>query len=260
MNFDAFIAEVCDIAKQAGQEIMKIYNASEGIEIEKKDDNSPLTKADKASNAVICDRLQKMAVPIPIISEENKLVEYNIRKQYPYAWMVDPLDGTKEFIKRNGEFTVNIALIKGGHSIAGVVYIPCTDEMYYAIKGMGAFKIAGGEKRQLSCASFSMQDKGLKVVCSRSHLNDETQAFMHQLNEPEAVSKGSSLKFLILAEGKAHLYPRLAPTMEWDTAAAQIILEEAGGSVLKADTKEVLNYNKEDLLNPFFVASAKVIA
>lgn len=256
---DNIILKVCAIAKLAGEKILEIYNASEGVKIEKKADNSPLTIADKEANKIICDGLENLDVQYPIISEENKLVDYSSRANYEYAWMVDPLDGTKEFINRNGEFTVNIALIHNGVTVAGVVYVPCTEVTYYAIKGKGAFKIENDDKQVLKCNTFNMNDENLKVVCSRSHLNPETQDFMDKLSEPEKVSKGSSLKFLILAEGKADLYPRLAPTMEWDTAAAHIILEEAGGQVLNAQTNTPLAYNKENLLNPFFIASGTII-
>ena len=255
MTLLPLVAEVCDIAKKAGEKILEIYEASADIKIEKKADNSPLTIADKAANDIICEGLNKLDVQYPIISEENKLVDYHTRKNYQYAWMVDPLDGTKEFIKRNGEFTVNIALIHENRSVAGVVYVPVTGEMLYAARNEGAYHEEAGHKNKLACSHFSMQNKGLRVVSSRSHINPDTQAFLDNLNAPEIVSKGSSLKFLVLASGKADIYPRLAPTMEWDTAAAQIILEEAGGKVWDAGTEKALHYNKENLLNPYFIAS-----
>ncbi|MEM6380502.1 MAG: 3'(2'),5'-bisphosphate nucleotidase CysQ, partial [Bacteroidota bacterium] len=171
-----------------------------------------------------------------------------------YNWLVDPLDGTKEFIKRNGEFTVNIALVHNGKLEMGVVYAPVLEEMFWAVKGEGAFIEKDGTQQLLKVESFNMTDVNLGVVCSRSHLNDATQAFVDQLNEPKLVATGSSLKFLILAKGEAHIYPRLAPTMEWDTGAAQMILEEAGGSVISEKSKEALLYNKENLLNPAFIA------
>lgn len=245
------------IAKDAGDAIMEVYADESSFQIERKDDNSPLTKADKASNEVICKGLENLSVQYPIISEENKAVPYEERKDYDRYWLLDPLDGTKEFIKRNGEFTVNIALIEAGRPIMGVVYAPCLDEMYWAIKEDGAFLVKDGVETKLTSNTFSTDDEGLRVVCSRSHLNTETQQFVDNLKSPELVSKGSSLKFLILAKGEAELYPRIAPTMEWDTAAAQIVLEEAGGTVLQFDSKDPLEYNKEDLLNPYFIASAK---
>ena len=246
--------EVAKIAKKAGEAILKIYNEADDFQIQQKSDDSPLTLADQSANKVICDALEKLDVQYPIISEENKAIPYAERKDFEYYWLVDPLDGTKEFIKRNGEFTVNIALIHQQRSVMGVVYAPVLDEMYYAVKGQGAHLEKDGKTIQLRAAHFTQKDKNLGVVCSRSHLNEGTENFVKALDEPELVATGSSLKFLILATGKAHLYPRLAPTMEWDTGAAQIVLEEAGGKVLQADSGEPLLYNKENLLNPFFIA------
>ena len=250
----ALIMEVLPIAKAAGQKIMEVYEDIDNFNVETKDDNSPLTRADKEANAVICDGLEKLSTQFPIISEENKEIPYADRKGYDYVWMVDPLDGTKEFIKRNGEFTVNIALIYKNKSIAGVVYTPVVDEMYYGIKDQGAYKVAKGTTSELQATFYHSEEKALSIVCSRSHLNEPTQKFIDDYNAPLKVSKGSSLKFLILACGDAQIYPRLAPTMEWDTAAAHIILEESGGSIVQAENGQPMQYNKEDLLNPHFVA------
>jgi len=248
------ITELLDIARRAGEAILDIYTTAD-FGVEMKSDDSPLTLADQASNAVICDGLAKLSIQYPILSEENKLIEYSERKDYARYWCVDPLDGTKEFIKKNGEFTVNIALIEGGRSILGVVYIPVTDEMYWAEKGSGAYKQVGADEPvTIHTANYSDSDKGLVLVCSRSHLNEATAAFLEKYQEPQTLSRGSSLKFLSIAEGDAHIYPRLAPTMEWDTAAAQIVLEEAGGSVTQYGTDDPVVYNKENLLNPHFVA------
>ncbi len=251
--------QVKTIAVMAGEKIMTIYDNEDNFQIESKDDNSPLTIADKEANKIICEGLKKINPDIPIISEENREIPYSERKSFTYCWMVDPLDGTKEFIKRNGEFTVNIALIKEGRSIMGVVYTPVTKDLYYALSDCGAFISKNDNDKILKTSFFHSEEKALSIVCSRSHLNEETQKFIDQLSSPIKVSKGSSLKFLIIAEGQAQLYPRLAPTMEWDTAAAQIILEEAGGTVLQADNGNPVRYNKENLLNPHFVASAKQI-
>jgi len=251
------VKHVIAIAKEAGAAIQKIYEGSAGMEIEKKSDDSPLTVADRTANKIICDALEKLAVQYPIISEENKAIPYEKRKGFEYCWLVDPLDGTKEFIKRNGEFTVNIALIHQQQIVLGVVYASDRDEMYWAVKGEGAYQIIDGKDVKLSAKDFTMKEEGLKVVCSRSHLNEDTQAFVDDLVHPELVATGSSLKFLIIAAGQAHVYPRLAPTMEWDTGAAQVILEEAGGSVIDHETKGPLLYNKENLLNPYFVAYGK---
>ncbi len=248
------IEEVNKIAIQAGNLIMDIYQDVSLFEVESKKDDSPLTKADTTANNYICSELIKLDAEIPIISEENKTLAYPDRKHYTRFWLVDPLDGTKEFIKRNGEFTVNIALIENGHPIMGVVYAPAIGELYFAEKNGGASIRVNDETQPLNANTFTMKDKGLKVVCSRSHLNEETQSFIDALDNPEKVSKGSSLKFIILAKGGADIYPRIAPTMEWDTGAAQMVLEEAGGSVVRYDDETPLLYNKESLLNPFFVA------
>ncbi len=258
MNYKDLVPDLMDIARRAGAAIMEIYESDADFGVEAKSDDSPLTKADRAANTIICDGLEKLSVGYPIISEENKAVDYEVRKDYKHYWLVDPLDGTKEFIKKNGEFTVNIALVHNQRSVFGVVYAPALDEMYWAAKGEGAHFIKDGKENLLSASSFGMKDGGLRVVCSRSHLNEGTQKFVDELNTPELVAKGSSLKFLILASADAELYPRLAPTMEWDTAAAQIVLEEAGGKVLQAASGEPLVYNKEDLLNPHFIAYGKM--
>ncbi len=257
MNHSTLVKEVIDIARQAGAAILDIYGTDD-FKVESKSDESPLTIADQTANAIICKGLEALAIQYPIVSEENKLVAYDERKQYSHFWLVDPLDGTKEFIKRNGEFTVNIALIHNQVTVMGVVYAPVLDEMFWAIKGEGAFMEKDGNITKLNAPEFKMSDSGLKLVCSRSHLNEDTEKFVAGFDSPDLVSKGSSLKFLILAKGEAHIYPRLAPTMEWDTGAAQIVLEEAGGSVINNDTKEPLLYNKEILRNPYFVAMANV--
>lgn len=257
--YDIYLAkEVVKIAKKAGDAIMKIYDNSIDFQVQHKSDQSPLTIADQTANDIICAELENLPQKFPIISEENKSIDYQTRQRYTHYWLVDPLDGTKEFIKRNGEFTVNIALVENQSPVLGVVYAPVLDEMYYAVKNKGAFVIKEKLTKPILAATFSKKDKQLGIVCSRSHLNEATQSFVDQFDQPHLVAQGSSLKFLILAKGEAHLYPRLAPTMEWDTAAAQIILEEAGGKVLHAETQKPLLYNKENLLNPFFIASGKL--
>jgi 3'(2'), 5'-bisphosphate nucleotidase len=257
--YKTLISKVNEIAVAAGHKILEVYNSDMDFGVEAKSDNSPLTIADKEANKVIVAGLEALEIQFPIISEENKLLDYADRKDYDHFWLVDPLDGTKEFIKKNGEFTVNIALIKGNSPVMGVVYTPVTKELFYAYKGNGAYKSIDGAEQKISVNSFSQSDQNLRVICSRSHLNEETQNFVDALDKPELVSKGSSLKFLMLAEGKAELYPRIAPTMEWDTGAAQMILEEAGGTVLQYGTDQPLAYNKENLLNPFFIASANKV-
>ena len=251
--------EVKRIAVEAGEAILTVYSDESQFDTITKDDKSPLTKADRLANEIIVTALAKLPENYPIISEENKLLPYPDRKDYEYFWLVDPLDGTKEFIKRNGEFTVNIALVLRDRPVFGVVYVPVTEDLYWAEKGKGAYhQKQDGSVHQLQSNAYKQEDVGLRVVCSRSHINAETQAFIDQLNEPEAVSRGSSLKFLLIASSQAEVYPRLGPTMEWDTGAAQIILEEAGGEVLHHETMQPLTYNKENLLNPYFIARANL--
>ncbi len=248
------IPDLLKLAKSAGAAIIEVYDSSADVVYTKKDDDSPLTAADQAANKVICAGLEQLEEQYPIISEENKQLEYTERKDYTRFWLVDPLDGTKEFIKRNGEFTVNIALVENGSPILGVVYAPVLDEMYWAVKGKGAFLEKSGTSSKLSALAFDKTDERLGMICSRSHLNSETEEFISHYKNPDLVSKGSSLKFLMIANQQAHIYPRIAPTMEWDTGAAQIVLEEAGGAVISFETGAPLKYNKENLLNPYFVA------
>jgi len=250
----AALSELILVAKEAaveaGKEILTIYK-SDDFDVELKGDNSPLTKADKKAHDVIVSYLNK--TNIPVLSEEGKDIPFTERSNWDYFWMVDPLDGTKEFVKRNGEFTVNIALIHQNRSVLGVVYAPVLNKLFYASSGNGSFLEKDNTQIQLQAASFGFSDKALNVVASRSHLNEATEEFLNKLNVPEIVSMGSSLKFLLIAEGNAHLYPRYAPTMEWDTAAAQIIVEEAGGKVLIQSSESPVIYNKENLLNPYFL-------
>ena len=246
---DIDIDNIVAIAKNAGEAIMEIYKKD--FTIEYKEDNSPLTQADIKSNEIICQALNFFYPNIPILSEENKQVPYIERKEWEYFWIIDPIDGTKEFIKKNGEFTVNIALIYNGKPIIGVVYAPVLDEIYYAKEGEGAFK--NSEKLPLTINSNPKEK--LFVVASKSHLSEETQSFIDNLDSKsiEQVSKGSSLKLCMVAEGIADIYPRLAPTMEWDTGAAHAIVLESGKKVVAFETGEELSYNKENLLNPWFI-------
>ncbi len=241
------------IALEAGNTIMEIYNRD--FSIEYKDDKSPLTEADLASNEVIIKALAKYNVPI--MSEEGKMITYEDRKDWEYYWCIDPIDGTKEFIKKNGEFTVNIALIHNDTPILGVVYAPALKDMYKAKKGDGAFK----NNQKLPLEVNETPEKSLKVVASKSHLSEETQAFIDDLAKGtesiEQVSKGSSLKLVMVAEGSADIYPRLAPTMEWDTAAADAIVRESGKMTYQFENDEAVVYNKENLLNPWFVVQEK---
>ncbi len=254
MQQEINIQEIIKIAQEAGAAILEIYERD--FEVEYKGDESPLTEADKKSNEVIEKGLKATYSAIPILSEETKQAPYEERKDWGTFWLVDPLDGTKEFIKRNGEFTVNIALVTNGRPVLGVIYVPVVNKTFYAIKDKGSFLI--DEKGEETKLEKVLPTEGkISVAASRSHLNDATQAFVDEkrkeYEEVNFISAGSSLKFCLVAEGKAHCYPRFAPTMEWDTGAGQIVAEEAGASVTVPETGEPLVYNKENLLNPYFL-------
>ncbi len=236
-----------NIALEASKVIMEIYRKD--FQVEYKDDKSPLTEADLKSNEIICNSLKNLYPNIPIMSEENKQTDYEERKDWEYYWCIDPIDGTKEFIKKNDEFTINIALIHNQEPILGVVYAPAIDVMYSAKKGLGAFK--NNEKLPIK-----RNDDKFIIVASKSHMSDETQEYINKIEttkEKELISMGSSLKLCLVAEGKADCYPRIAPTMEWDTAAADAIVRIAGKMTYNFETKKALIYNKKDLLNPNFV-------
>lgn len=248
------IQQLIDISIKAGNAILEIYKQDFNVEL--KSDNSPLTIADKMANEIIVDGLKKIDSSIPIISEETKLTSYDERVHWASCWMVDPLDGTKEFIKKNGEFTVNIALIKNGIPVLGIVHVPAQQITYFAALGKGSFKIENNIQLPLTIRKLA-NDGILKIVGSRSHQTPELLEYVEQqkskFTNVEFVAAGSSLKFCLLAEGKADVYPRLGPTMEWDTCAGQIVASEAGAQVLCFETNEPLLYNKENLLNPFFI-------
>lgn len=242
------INKLLSIAQEAGEEILKVYQGS--IDVEYKDDKSPLTLADRMSNECILKGLSEAYPEIPILSEESRQADYGVRRNWKEFFLIDPLDGTKEFIGKNGEFTVNIALVRDGVPIIGVVYAPVTGEMYYT-DGEKAYKLTGEERYVIS--PREQKDKFL-VVASKSHFTDETKEYIEKLGKPyELVNIGSSLKLCLVAEGKADIYPRLGPTMEWDTAAAHAIVRAAGKKVYIYGTDSELCYNKEDLRNPWFV-------
>lgn len=251
-------------ALEAGTEILKIYETN--FQVETKDDDSPLTQADKNANDVINTYLR--TTKIPIISEENRQLDFEERKDWTRCWIVDPLDGTKEFVKRNGEFTVNIALVEDGNPVLGVIYVPVSKELYFTSEDGKASK-----KITIPSEAISVEEvlenavkikpntsiSEVKIVGSRSHLNEETKNFISTLEKDrkvEIVTKGSSLKFCLLAEGLAHIYPRYAPTMEWDTAAGHAICKVVGVSVTDQTTGKEMKYNKPNLLNNYFVAKA----
>ncbi len=249
------VNKIIAIAEEAGREIMKIYETGD-FAITDKSDNSPLTKADKAGNAVIVAALKENYPDIPIISEENKMIDYSERKDWEYFWLVDPLDGTKEFIKKNGEFTVNIALIRNGKPVMGVVGIPAKNQMYYAVENKGAFKI-DEEGNKIKLEVNAPKENEIALIGSRSHPSPEFDAYLKDMEQKyetvNFVPAGSSLKFCLVAEGKADVYPRLGPTMEWDTAAGHALVLEAGARVKVYGGVTDLQYNKENLLNPFFI-------
>jgi len=245
----------------AGEAIMKIYE-SDDFGVELKGDDSPLTKADLAADKIIQDYLVETA--IPILSEEGKDIPYQQRKNWNQLWIVDPIDGTKEFIKKNGEFTVNIALIENQKTVLGVVYAPALNDLYFSTKENGAFKISnvkGIDVSKLIASAVSLplesNKKKYTVVASRSHMSPETETYVAEMRkehgEVELISKGSSLKIVMVAEGTADCYPRFAPTMEWDTAAGQAICEHAGFDVIDWKTKKTMKYNREQLLNNWFL-------
>ncbi len=254
-------------ALMAGDKIMEVY--AQPFKVNYKEDDSPVTEADRRASQVIVEHLEQ--THIPVISEEEHLPSYDQRKNHVRLWLVDPLDGTKEFVKKNGEFSVNIGLIENNFPLLGVVYMPVLKDMYFAAPSIGSFKVGHAILTQQNAVNFTLEDwlKHAKklpgarphtytVVASRSHLSKETYAHLDALKyekgKPDVVYSGSSVKMCWVAEGKAHQYPRYGRTMEWDTAAGQAIVENAGGKFLNLTTKARLNYNKETLDNPDFIA------
>lgn len=264
------ILKAIDAALKAGEQILSIYeDPASDFQIERKADNSPLTIADRKAHQVISKMLSD--TPYPILSEEGRSIPYKERSRWESLWIVDPLDGTKEFIKRNGEFTVNIAWVSGSLPRMGVIYVPVKRILYFADETLGAYKLEGITSREDATLGELMaravklpSDKGHEgyvVVASRSHLTPETEQFVKEArtnhNKVEMVSKGSSIKMCLVAEGLADVYPRFAPTMEWDTAAGHAIVRAAGGEIYRTDVYEPLHYNKENLLNPWFIVYPK---
>lgn len=245
------IIDIIQTAKEAGEKILEVYRSP--FDIKNKEDNSPLTMADCLSHKVISERLRDLYPAIPILSEEGRDISYETRRKWQCFWLIDPLDGTKEFIKRNGDFAVNIALIFRNRPVLGVIYLPVKNEAFFAVKGKGAFKMTDNGNFQSIKVNEKPSDDGLRVVTSRSHHSKELDDYLGKIKIKEILSLGSSLKFCLVAEGKADVYPRLGPTMEWDSAAGQIIVEEAGGDVSDFFTRKPLTYNKEVLENPPFL-------
>jgi len=245
-----WLPQVIEISHQAGDAIVEIYNRE--FDIEHKDDKSPLTEADMAAHHIIVDGLEAMTPDIPVLSEESASVPYAERSQWRRYWLVDPLDGTREFIKRNGEFTVNIALIEDGQAIMGVIVVPVSGQCFYACRGQGAYSVArGGVAERIHVRQL---DPGnMRIAGSRSHAGERLKIFLVNVGDHELVSMGSSLKSCLVAQGQADIYPRLGPTSEWDTAAAQAIVEEAGGMIVTLDMKQLRYNTKDSLLNPEFL-------
>lgn len=244
------IESVKKIAYEAGRRIMVIYD--QGFSIEEKNDSTPLTEADLAAHEAIESGLQALTPEIPILSEESEPVNFAERANWDRYWLVDPLDGTREFINRNGEFTVNIALIENHESILGVVYAPVVGSLYYAARGLGAYKRNGLEEPERIRVREKARDR-IIIAGSRSHPTPAFREFVSHLNNYEIISMGSALKSCLVAEGKADIYARLGPTSEWDTAAAQCIVEEAGGRMTDTSLQPLRYNTKDELLNPHFI-------
>ena len=242
---------IIDIAKRAGDAILKVYNTD--FSVYEKSDQSPLTEADLAAHKIIANSLLELTPEIPILSEESAHIPYSLRSTWERYWLIDPLDGTKEFIKRNGEFTVNIALIDNMRPILGVIYVPVTQVTYYGSTEEGAFKqLAGSNAERIKVSP--KHSRPIRVAGSRSHAGDSLKCYLKNLGEHEIISMGSSLKSCLVAEGKADIYPRLGPTSEWDTGAAQAVIEAAGGRITDTNMQPLQYNSKDSLLNPdFFV-------
>lgn len=259
-----FLNIAINAAIEAGNHIMYIYD-NEDFEIDFKEDKSPLTKADIESHEIICSALMK--TEIPVLSEEGKDIPYNTRKNWDRLWIVDPIDGTKEFIKKNGEFTVNIALVEHGVPILGVIYVPALKKLYYSSKDKGSFIFNDCKKGTDSQKIFSdsqklplkIKSRNYTVVASKSHRSEETDIYIKSLETDngsiDTISKGSSLKICMVAEGSADCYPRFAPTMEWDTAAGHAIAKYAGKKFIDWETKSEMTYNRQNLLNNWFLVN-----
>ena len=250
MNLKDLIEPVVALAVEAGNAILEVYATD--FDVQSKDDTSPLTQADLASHRSIVAGLEALSPEIPIISEESGLPEFEERSSWQRYWLIDPLDGTKEFVNRNGEFTVNIALIEQGRPVLGIVHVPVQEKTYIGCEGHGAERReAGSEATDIRVAEASSSP--VRIVGSRSHRGSSLDAFLARLGDTDMVPMGSSLKFCTVAEGNADVYPRLGPTSEWDTAAAQAVVEQAGGSVLELDGKPLSYNQKPEILNPYFV-------
>jgi len=240
---------LADIARRAGEEIMAVY--AQDFEVMAKDDASPLTQADLAAHRCIVSRLPELDGGLPVLSEESAAIDWPERRAWSRYWLVDPLDGTREFVKKNGEFTVNIALIEEGRPVLGVVYAPALDWLLAGGPGLGTLWQQGTARGE---ARVAAAPETLRVAASRSHRDPATQAYLDRIGAVDTVGLGSSLKFCKIATGEIDLYPRFGPTSEWDTGAAQAVLEGAGGGVFTLDGHPLRYNSKESLLNPHFIA------
>ncbi|AOY87122.1 3'(2'),5'-bisphosphate nucleotidase [Marinobacter salinus] len=250
MHYSSILPDVIKVADEASEKVLHIYQSD--FKVNYKEDQSPVTAADMASHDIILRGLRSIARDIPVLSEEGKDIPWEERKHWRRFWLVDPVDGTREFTQRNGEFTVNIAMIEDGEPVMGVVIAPALKEAFWGVVGEGAHKRdRTGKIHRIQVAEPKASKR---VLASKSHLNDETRAFIETLGEHELLQAGSSLKFCRIAEGHADIYPRLGPTSEWDTAAAQAVLTAAGGKVETLEGKP-LRYGKENVLNPHFIAA-----
>ena len=250
MNLTELVEPIVELSIKAGAAILEVYGTE--FDVQAKDDESPLTQADLASHRVIMAGLEALTPELPVISEESGLQDFETRRQWQRYWLIDPLDGTKEFVKRNGEFTVNIALIESGRPVLGVVHVPVKGVTYTGCEGVGStLRDDAGEERSISVATATASP--VRVVGSRSHRGASLDAMLERMGDVEMVPMGSSLKFCLVAEGSADIYPRLGLTSEWDTAAAQAVVEQAGGAVIELDGKPLAYNAKEDILNPHFL-------
>ena len=253
----ALMQDVLDLSRKAGEVILEVY-AEGNLTPTLKSGGSPVTRADTLANGLIVEGLHTLTPDLPVLSEECEAVPYRDRQRWGTYWLVDPLDGTKEFLNRNGEFTVNIALIEEGRGALGVVHAPALNLTYYAIRGEAAFRIRGSDGPvRISTATYSSGP--LRIVTTRSHADESLNDFLQSLGNHDRLPVGSSMKFCLVADSSAHLYPRLGPTMEWDTAAGQCIVEAAGGTVTDLQGHPI-RYNKPSLLNPGFVASGRFVS
>jgi 3'(2'), 5'-bisphosphate nucleotidase len=248
---DDLINGVIDITRIAGAAIMDVYASDFDIYV--KDDSSPLTKADMRANTIITDGLEKLIPDVPVLSEEGQKIPFNERSKWESYWLVDPLDGTKEFIKKNNEFTVNIALLEYSQPVFGVVYAPALNILYFGSSDKGSFKSNEGDTF-IPISVSSIVTNPVQIAVSRSHRSLKMNSFISQFDKYDLHPMGSSLKICSVSDGTAHFYPRLGPTMEWDTAASHAIIRAAGGELINIGTNKPLEYNKEDLLNPKFIA------